>query len=174
MGGQKTSDDVTKEIDDVIENKKHLAIWIVSNCKNAQERFNKVQKLYEAGLNVDRRGRCFPGSPPLPPKPPSALRDVIKSFKFYLSFENTWHCRDYITEKLYSNGFLSHAVPIVWGATKRDYLRQVPEGSFIHADEYSPEQLVRYINYLDRNDTAYRQYFNWRYLSPEAVVDHNR
>lgn len=174
VGKEMSADDVTKDIDDVMKNKQGLAIWIVANCKRAKERFDRVQEIYDAGLDIDRRGHCFPGSPLLPPKPPSLLHDVIKSFKFYLSFENTWHCRDYITEKLYSNGFESHSVPIVWGATKEDYLKRVPAGSFIFADDYTPDELVKYITYLDNNNTAYRQFFNWRYLPAQDVPDHNR
>ena len=37
------------------------------------------------------------------------------------------------------------------------------QGSFIHVSDYSgPEQLGEYLNYLDRNDTAYSQYFRWK------------
>ena len=75
--------------------------------------------------------------------------------------ENSYHCKDYITEKLYTNGFLMETVPIVWGAKKSDY--NVPEKSVIFIEDYeSMDDLADYLEYLDKNDTAYLEYFQWR------------
>ena len=46
------------------------------------------------------------------------MLDFISTYKFYLAFENTHKCKDYITEKLHKNSFKSGAVPIVYGARK--------------------------------------------------------
>ena len=47
-----------------------------------------------------------------------AMRDFISSHKFFLAFENTHNCKDYITEKLYVDSLKNGAVPIVYGARK--------------------------------------------------------
>ena len=40
---------------------------------------------------------------------------------------------------------------------------QLVQGSFIHVDDFSgPAELASYLNYLDKNDTAYNMYFRWR------------
>ena len=42
-----------------------------------------------------------------------------------------------------------------------------PPNSFIHAEDFkSPEELVKYLDYLDGNDTAYLEYHAWRNMSP--------
>ena len=46
------------------------------------------------------------------------MLDFISKYKFYLAFENTHMCKDYITEKLHKNCFLSGTVPIIYGARK--------------------------------------------------------
>ena len=40
-------------------------------------------------------------------------RDLLKSYKFYLAFENSW-CNDYVTEKLWRT-LKTDTVPIVLG-----------------------------------------------------------
>ena len=148
-----------KDIDEIIFNKTHLAIWIVSNCdytSGAIRRKNFVFELVDAGLKVDLRGRCFSKN-----RVPSI--DVIKKYKVYLAFENGYHCKDYITEKLFFNSYMMGTVPIVWGATNSDYKAIRPSDSFIFAEDFkTPRELVKYLNYLDKNDTAYREYFSWR------------
>ena len=154
------SGDVQKDIDSVVSQKTNLAIWIVSNCgstNGARMRMVIIQKLINAGLKVDRRGRCFSNNGRVD------NRNIIKKYKFYMSFENGYHCVDYLTEKLFYNGFQMEAVPVVWGAKKSDYLAVVPPYSCIFAEDYkSPAELVKYLNYLDQNDTAFKEYFMWR------------
>ena len=83
-------------------------------------------------------------------------------YKFYLAFENS-NCDDYITEKFFNPIRRGDMIPIVMGASKEAYNMFGPQGSFIHVSDYSgPEHLGQYLNYLDRNDTAYSQYFRWR------------
>jgi len=158
-----------------MQQKTKLCTWIVSNCdltKGSENRMKLVQELVDAGLDVDRRGKCFPDNPP----PPSTRRNMFTqehrkfliSSKFYLSFENAHHCKDYITEKLFNTALSSGTVPIVWGAKKEDYLKVLPPHSAIFVDDYTDDysKLVDYVNYLDMNDTAYMEYFKWRLLEP--------
>ena len=116
------------------------------------------KKLLTAGLQIARRGRCFNNYV-------ANLNNLNtkKKYKLYLSFENGYHCKDYISEKLFRNSYLMGAVPIVWGANKSDYEALGPPNSYIYIEDFNTlDDLVKYVNYLDKNDTAYREYFKWR------------
>ena len=45
----------------------------------------------------------------------SELFHNAKKYKFYLAFENSYHCNDYISEKFWRNSLGQGAVPIVYG-----------------------------------------------------------
>ncbi|KAK5970222.1 Fucosyl transferase [Trichostrongylus colubriformis] len=90
-----------------------------------------------------------------------AHRMIRENCKFYLAFENS-NCRQYITEKFWINALGNDAIPIVMGAPKDDYVKAAPPYSFIHVDDYTPEQLSRYLHHLDSNQTAYNEYFAWK------------
>ena len=161
----------------LMEKKHKVALWVVSNgyLAGAQKRLQLTEDLLKAGLKLDRRGGLFPNAGNIPNLwKREEFREFIKQYKFYLSFENQYHCKDYITEKLWRNGFLSEAVPVVWGARKSDYQSVIPPNSVIFAEDYTPTQLVEYLNYLDRNDTAYKEYFRWRTLDVTDLPDYNR
>ncbi len=54
-------------------------------------------------------------------------------------------------------------VPIVLGAYKEDYINTLPPQSYINVDDFqSIKELATYLQYLDKNDTAYAAYFAWR------------
>nr|XP_004225940.1 galactoside 3(4)-L-fucosyltransferase-like [Ciona intestinalis] len=117
-----------------------------------------VTKMVEAGFPVDRFGHCFKNKEEFS----SLSEKQLQSYKFYLSFENAEHCKDYATEKFWRNGIQYGRVPVVWGPSKKDIEYLAPPGSFIHTEDFeSPAKLVEYLLYLDKNDTAYREYFNW-------------
>lgn len=165
-------------IAETIARKSKLAVWIVSNCNfrvGAENRFKIIEEIVKAGLDIDRRGRCFPDRPPPPSDRDNRRNDAhvrfLESSKFYMAFENGHHCRDYFTEKLYFNAFSVGAVPIVYGAPRQDYERVVPPNSCIFADEFAGDwrSLVAHINYLDGNDTAYGEYLAWRKLGLEDM-----
>ena len=79
-----------------------------------------------------------------------------------MAFENALHCKDYMTEKFWVKGIESGKVPVVWGPSKEDVTRLAPTKSFIHYEDFdSPASLASYLMYLNGNDTAYREYFNW-------------
>nr|CDS30043.1 alpha(13)fucosyltransferase [Hymenolepis microstoma] len=53
-------------------------------------------------------------------------------------------------------------VPIVLGAYKEDYENALPPHSYINVDDFaSIQELAEYLQFLDKNDTAYAQYFAW-------------
>ena len=75
------------------------------------------------------------------------------SYHFYIAFENSV-CKDYITEKLWSQGYQRTIIPIV---LKRDDVEPfVPPNSFIAADDFEDvKSLAAYLHYLIHNETAY-------------------
>ncbi len=83
-----------------------------------------------------------------------------QKYKFYLSFENSL-CTDYITEK-FSNALMYNMVPIVYGGG--DYAKVLPyPKSFIDIKDFSDiTKLVDYLSFLDKNETAYAEYFEWK------------
>lgn len=164
--------DPMKKLNEIISKKTGLVTWIVSNCnyvKGAIYRLKFANQLIDAGLKLDPHGKCFP-------KYPKAKDvNIIQHYKFYLSFENSMHCVDYITEKFFINALSVGTVPIVLGATKADYEKIFPSGSFIYAEDFeSPKKLVDYLNYLDKNITAYKEYFNWWNNKEEDMPNYNR
>uniref|UniRef100_H2ZQX0 Fucosyltransferase n=1 Tax=Ciona savignyi TaxID=51511 RepID=H2ZQX0_CIOSA len=136
-------------------------LWVVSNCdllRGSRLRMDYVTKLVEAGLPVDRYGKCFNNKEEFA----GMSSKDLNSYKFYLSFENAENCKDYVTEKFCQKGLEDGRVPVVWGPKKSDVEQLAPPGSFIHADDFeSPAKLAAYLLYLDKNDTAYREYFKW-------------
>ena len=119
-----------------------------------------VLRMILSGLNVDVYGKSVFYSIPgywwdLP--------IYLSRYKFYLSFENSFHCKDYITEKVWWNAFQAGAVPVIWGPTKTDVSAVLPVGSYIFAEDFDTVQdLVKHLNFLDQNDDEYLKYFEWR------------
>ena len=121
----------------------------------------------------------------------SILQDEVieRDYKFYLAFENVI-CPDYVTEKFF-NTLLFSTVPIVYGGADYD-ANGAPPNSYIDVRNFSSGNLMQqliimfnfillnfelksarhladYLHYLDKNETAYRSYFDWR-LKPSALA----
>ena len=125
-------------------------------------------ELIEAGLPLDRYGKCFQNKEEFKKLP----QKIVQSYKFYLAFENALHCKDYMTEKFWFNSLSSGRVPVVWGPSKEDVTRLAPTKSFIHAEDFeSPSKLATYLLYLNKNDTAYREYFQWVENPDEKTIN---
>lgn len=87
---------------------------------------------------------------------------MINFFKFLNPPKQNSNCKDYITEKFYLNALQNNVLPIVLGPNHQDYLKQAPDFSFIHVDEFNGvEELARFLSILDQNSTLYNEYFKW-------------
>ncbi|KAJ8037261.1 Glycoprotein 3-alpha-L-fucosyltransferase A [Holothuria leucospilota] len=139
--------------------KTRLVAWIASNCnKTSWERTHFVKNLTNL-IQVDTYGAC--GTHDCP-RGTTKCWDIVYSYKFYLALENS-ECDDYITEKFWIQALQHNSVPIVYGTTRKDYEKVAPPNSFIHLSDFgSMTSLADRIKYLDKNDTAYNEYFNWK------------
>ena len=155
---------------------KKLAFWFVSNCNAFSHRQEYVEEMQKY-IEIDIYGKCsnFKNSKPdpcasisSPTNKTECFKNLFKSYKFYLSFENS-KCDYYITEKyfkLYYSEYIFDVdvIPVVRGAKLNQYLDRAPSNySFIFADAFSsPKALANYLTYLDHNKTAYEEYFSWK------------
>ncbi|XP_053710516.1 alpha-(1,3)-fucosyltransferase 7-like [Synchiropus splendidus] len=146
-----------KDLDlDLLENKTHLACWLVSNYRTGHKRTAVYQQL-KSMVPIKVYGR-WSGNP----LSPSEKLPTLQRCWFYLAFENS-QAKDYITEKLWDNSYLAGTVPVVLGAPLADYKAVAPPHSFIHVDEFaSLKDLGEYLKELVKDKKRYREYFNWR------------
>ena len=146
-----------------------LVVWFASHCPTQSRREDYVKELQKY-IPVDVYGACGDLTCPKSQRP-DCLRMMSTTYKFYLSFENSL-CVDYITEKLWRILYFN-VVPVVLGAA--DYSQFVPPSSYIDIRDFSsPKQLAEHLYMLNRNDTLYREYFEWKrhYRSNVGVANH--
>ena len=134
--------------------KDKLIVWTVSNC--AGKRFSYVNKLKQF-VQVDIFGGCGRGGCA---RNSGDCSKLLQSYKFQLAFENT-ECLDYVTEKYWGSPLENGIVPIVMGGA--DYKKIAIPGSYINVLDFpSVKALADYLLYLDKNSTAYNEYFSWK------------
>ncbi|XP_070798107.1 4-galactosyl-N-acetylglucosaminide 3-alpha-L-fucosyltransferase 9-like [Pituophis catenifer annectens] len=134
--------------------KDKLVCWVVSN-RYPQERIRYYKELKKY-IKIHTYGKMFGRRLSW-----EEYRPIMSSCKFYLAFENSIF-KDYITEKIYTT-FLAGTVPVVLGPPRENYEDYVLPESFIHVDDFeSPKNLSEYLLMLDRNDTLYLSYFEWK------------
>lgn len=138
--------------------KNKFVLWVVSNCGRTRDKY--VKKLLKY-IKVDVYGRCsgiFGQDNRCTHS--KNCDNLFSSYKFYLAFENSV-CTDYITEKFWRTlGW--NSVPIT---LTRDFYTPdvVPPNSFISVEDFpTVKALAEYLLYLDKNDTAYNEYFTWK------------
>ena len=137
-------------------NKTGSVAWAVSNCQTSSERENYVNNLSKH-IKVDIFGGCG-----LLQQPKIGFDTVLQTYKFYLAFENSF-CEDYATEKFYKIYTKPDllVIPVAMGLTS--YGSIFPSGSYIDIRDYtSPSHLAKYLHYLDKNNTAFMEYFTAR------------
>nr|CAX73118.1 Glycoprotein 3-alpha-L-fucosyltransferase A [Schistosoma japonicum] len=137
--------------------KKKTVAWIVSNCSPSSPRNLYAYELSKY-ITVDVYGKCNQRKCQYS----KCHKMLRKHYKFYLSFENCL-CQDYITEKFFENALMNNVIPVVMGASIEEYQSVAPPNSFIHVDQFaSPKKLAEYLHYLDKNHTAFNEYFTWQ------------
>lgn len=141
--------------------KDKLLVLVQSHCKTIdgirEDFFHALNKI----VKVDVYGKCGGVFGRVAcPRWSKKCAETLKRYKFYVSLENSI-CEDYITEKYWKAAFDINAVPIVFGLSFFKELA-IP-GSYIDASAFPTlNGLVEYIKYLDKNNTAYNEYFAWR------------
>ncbi|KAA0202854.1 hypothetical protein HAZT_HAZT008540 [Hyalella azteca] len=139
---------------DYARGKTNLAAWFVSNCEARSGR-DILEKELERYIPVDVYGNCGTMNCPRSSYEKCYER-AAATYKFYFSFENSL-CDDYITEKFFLTARYDILL-VVFGLGA--YEEVAPPHSFINALDFpSIRHLADYLIYLDRNDTAYNEYF---------------
>ena len=132
--------------------------WLVSNCY-ATERREYVEELKEY-IDISVYGLCGDKRSCPARRHSSVCNALLRRHKFYLAFENG-NCPEYITEKYWVNAIDNNILPVVMGGA--DYKALAIPNSYINVEDFeSPKKLAEYLLYLDRNDTAYKEYFTWK------------
>ncbi|XP_065176163.1 alpha-(1,3)-fucosyltransferase 11-like [Sycon ciliatum] len=147
--------------------------YIQSTCINPSYRDTYVKKLMEH-IPVDALGECL-NNRKLPEEyqTPHAMfqqgfYDVLRKYKFIIAFENGI-CDDYITEKLWRPLHLG-TVPIYRGAPNVNEWLPTHRSALVYDEFENPAALADYIKYLDSNDTAYREYLEYK-KGPEYITN---
>ena len=114
--------------------------------------YDIIYRLIMAEVNIDFVGKCWDDAE-IEPEP---------IYKFYFSFGNEWHCKDYIDEGIW-NALLTNTVPVIWGPKKKDLDKLLPKNSYIFLEDFvSAFELKNYLDYLHADNDAISEYFEWR------------
>ncbi|MEE6459963.1 hypothetical protein FKM82_000804 [Ascaphus truei] len=140
-------------------------VYVQSDCDPPSDRDSYVQELMNY-IAVDSYGECLHNRDlPQQLNNPSSMDDkqfysILAQYKFILAFENAV-CEDYITEKLWRPLKLG-AVPVYYGATNIDEWLPSNKSAIIVNRFAHPKDLAEYIKELDKNDTLYMEFLEWK------------
>lgn len=141
--------------------RRKLAVAFISHCKTTSKREDYINILKKY-IPIDVIGICGEVDRTCP-KETGAKTECFKrkqyEYKFVIAFENSI-CRDYITEKVFV--WLAYdIVPVVMGGGS--YSRDTPPKSSINALDFdSPKALADYLIKVNKNDTLYNEYLQWK------------
>ena len=122
--------------------------WVVSHC--VAERKHVAERLSEMIPGVEIFGSCVGR------RLSGRVADLIKDYKFYLAFENSF-CPDYVTEKYWN--VLGKAIPIVMGSTTT---RTLIPNSYIRVEDFPTlEALAAHVRRVSADEYLYDSYFDW-------------
>ena len=140
-------------------NKTKLVAWMASNCAQIfWPRIPLVDQLSQI-LPLDQYGKC--GKLQCLPKRSLKCNAMLRQYKFYLALANS-ECHEYITEKFWELTLGQGIVPVVYGATKKDFQRFAPPNSFIHLSEFSSlKELAMYMKKANTDNDLYMKYLQW-------------
>ncbi|XP_061196588.1 alpha-(1,3)-fucosyltransferase 11-like [Saccostrea echinata] len=148
-------------------------LYVQSHSDVASDRDAYVEQLMRY-VKIDSFGKCLHNKD-LPESMREAVisyedeqfMDFISYYKFHIAFENAI-CRDYMTEKLFRALHVG-SVPIYMGSP--DVQDWMPNNrSVILARDFgSPEELAKYLEYLNKNDEEYNKFLE--YKSPGGITN---
>ena len=149
--------------DTKLKRKKKLLAVMGSNCAGSNGRWNYIYELkLLLGKEFDIYGKCLGGDTTTCPGHFDRDCEALNDYKFYLAFENS-NCREYLTEKVFWNGYEKFAIPVIMGAPREDCERLLPPDSFLHVSNFSsPSTLANYLKYMHKNYDEYYQFHEWR------------
>ena len=154
----KSEESVLHEIN-YAEGKDRFVSWRVSNC-GSKIRNDIVKKLLEV-VPIDIYGRCqshFGQSGHACPVDTIECSLTMRRYKFYIVFENS-NCYHYVTEKYWANALFMGIVPIIMGGAVLEEKLMIPRTYINILDFKNARSLAEYLKYLDKNDTAYNEFF---------------
>ena len=140
--------------------KGNLVSYFASNYNEQSGRTRYVIALMKT-LDVHSYGRCLrtrglSGTH----HPFDEKMETQSSYKFDLAFENAI-ARDYVTEKFF-HPFRVGIVPVYLGAPNVEEFSPGKKSFINTADFQSPQELAEHLLWLDNNDDAYQEYFQWK------------
>ncbi|XP_043488300.1 alpha-(1,3)-fucosyltransferase 7-like isoform X2 [Polistes fuscatus] len=146
-----------------LSSKTKLVAIMASNCSGKNKRWIYIRSLKSIlGNDLDIYGRCKGGNRTACPGHFDTDCPALNAYKFYLAFENS-NCKEYLTEKVFWNGYNKFAVPIIMGAPKSDCERLLPSGSYLHVNDFaSSYELAHYLQNFHHNINNYLQFHVWR------------
>ncbi|CAL1278123.1 unnamed protein product [Larinioides sclopetarius] len=160
-----SGDAKSHSLNTAFKNKPKTAVWFVSDCSTDSKREDYVIELKKY-IDIDVYGKCGDRKC-YPSQSSTCYEEVLKRYKFYLSFENAI-CRDYTTEKFF-NVYNYDIVPVVLGAV--NYSSLAPKGSFINAVHYPrPKLLAEALLKIAHNETIYEEFLKKK-ASFKAYLD---
>jgi len=135
--------------------------WVVSNC--AASKRNKLIDELKDSINIMVYGKCAGNYLCRS----DCMHEQLSKYKFYFSFKNS-ECKDYITEKFWTNALASNAVPVVLGGKNReDYEKIAPPNSFIHVNYFlSVKDLGVFLKNVSKSKEKYLKFLYW--LTPQG------
>nr|Q6NTZ6.2 RecName: Full=Alpha-(1,3)-fucosyltransferase 10; AltName: Full=Fucosyltransferase X; Short=Fuc-TX; Short=FucT-X; AltName: Full=Galactoside 3-L-fucosyltransferase 10; Short=Fucosyltransferase 10 [Xenopus laevis] len=156
---------VSVEKKNVLRKRLSPLAYVQSDCDPPSDRDTYVQELMKY-IAVDSYGECLHNKDlPQQVNNPSFMDDsqfhhILGQYKFILAFENAV-CEDYITEKLWRPLKLG-AVPVYFGAPNVEDWLPSNKSAIIVSRFSHPKDLAAYIKKLDKNDTLYMQFIEWK------------
>ena len=141
------------------------AVTFISNC-NAWQRNLYVQQLQDLGLRIDHFGGCSFGKER---KTGSQSKEVLQAgYPFILAFENSL-LDDYVTEKYFQGLMNDKSIMVYMGSRNLNESLYAPvrdKRYFIHALDYTPQELFMHLTNLLADSSRFEEYLQW-HLEPK-------
>ncbi|XP_054771278.2 alpha-(1,3)-fucosyltransferase 7-like [Lytechinus pictus] len=149
----------TRRLPDPLLGKEGMVSWMSSNCHGFWPRVEFIKRMRDV-LPLEDYGLC--GRKECLPRRSDECNKLMARYKFYFAIPNS-ECKDYITEKFWLQSLSYGTVPIVLGSKKESYEAVAPPNSYIHFSDYdSVGNFVAFLKRLDKDDEAYRKFYDWR------------